>query len=321
MIMSSARGVELSGAGATFPEPLYQKWVQEYNKLHPDVQVNYQSIGSGAGIKQFTKETVDFGASDAAMTDEEIARVKRGTVLIPMTAGSIVLAYNLPGITNLRLSRAAYTGIFLGSIQQWDERPITVRNPGVSFPKIPIWVAHRYDGSGTTFVFSKHLCLLSPEFKALVGEEATQVSWPVGVGGKWNEGVTALIKQRVGTIGYVEYGYAVKNKLPMAALENKSGNYIQPSLESGSSPLDHVAFPENLRAWPDDPVGPNDYPITTFTWLLLYKSYPDKAKLAALKDFILYAITDGQKYAPELGYVPLPPSVVEKVKTALDTIQ
>ncbi len=285
------------------------------------MQVNYQAIGSGAGIKQFTYRTVDFGASDAAMDDEQLARVKNNVLLLPMTAGEIVLAYNLPGVSELKLSRAAYTGIFLGSVKNWNDPAIAMRNPGVTLPDLPITVVYRYEGSGTTFVFSKHLCTLSPEFKELVGMEGTQIQWPVGVGARDNDGITSLVQRTVGAIGYVEYGYALANKVPMASLQNRSGNFVRPTLAVGAATLAHIQLPDNFRAWDIDPGGAEDYPITTFTWMLVYKTYADKAKLAALKDVLLYGVTDGQKLAPSLGYIPLPPPVVEKVKAAIETIR
>lgn len=311
---------QLSGAGASFPAPLYQRWAVDYNKLHPEVQVNYQSVGSGAGVKQFTAGTVDFAASDAAMSDEEIAKIKQGAVMIPATAGSIVIAYNLPGVADLKLSRAAYAGIFLGTVKTWNDPLIAKENPGVTLPAIPINVAYRSDGSGTTFVFTKHLAAISPEFAKEVGSDKT-VPWPVGAGGKGNDGVTALIKQSPGTIGYVEYGYASSNGLAMASLQNKSGAFIKPTDASGAATLASVVFPANLRIWPEDPAGADSYPIATFTWLLLYGNYSDAAKLKALKDFVHYGLTDGQKVAPELGYIALPAPVVEKSEAALATVK
>lgn len=317
---SSATAQQLSGAGASFPAPLYQRWAVEYNKLHPDVQVNYQSVGSGAGVKQFGQGTVDFAASDAAMSDEEIGKVKQGVVMIPATAGSIVIAYNLPEVKDLKLSRDAYAGIFLGKIKKWNDPAIAKDNPGEKLPDLPINVAFRSDGSGTTFVFTKHLAAISPDFADEVGTDKS-VTWPVGAGGKGNEGVTALVKQTPGTIGYVEYGYAVHNGLSVASLQNKAGKFVKPTDESGAATLASVTFPENLRVWPEDPTGDDDYPIATFTWLLLYKKYSDPAKLKALQGFITYGLTDGQKFAGELGYIPLPAPVVEKSKAALASIQ
>ena len=317
---NSAAGQQLSGAGASFPAPLYQRWAVEYNKLHPNVQTNYQSVGSGAGVKQFTQGTVDFAASDAAMSDEEIEKVKQGVIMIPATAGSIVIAYNLPEVKDLKLSRDAYVGIFLGKITKWNDPAIAKDNPDVKLPDLPINVAFRSDGSGTTFVFTKHLSAISPDFADEVGTDKS-VTWPAGAGGKGNEGVTALVKQTPGTIGYVEYGYAVNNGLSMASLQNKAGKFVKPTDESGAATLSHVEFPENLRIWPEDPAGDDDYPIATFTWLLLYKKYSDAAKLKALKEFITYGLTDGQKFSSELGYIPLPAAVVEKSKAALASAQ
>ena len=251
---NSAAAQQLSGAGASFPAPLYQRWAVEYNKLHPNVQVNYQSVGSGAGVKQFTQGTVDFAASDAAMSDEEIEKVKQGVIMIPATAGSIVIAYNLPEVKDLKLSRDAYVGIFLGKITKWNDPAIAKDNPDVKLPDLPINVAFRSDGSGTTFVFTKHLSAISPDFADEVGTDKS-VTWPAGAGGKGNEGVTALVKQTPGTIGYVEYGYAVNNGLSTASLQNKAGKFVKPTDESGAATLSHVEFPENLRIWPEDPAG------------------------------------------------------------------
>jgi len=311
---------QLSGAGATFPAPIYQRWAVEYNKQIPGIQVNYQSVGSGAGVKNFLQGVVDFGASDAAMTDEEMAKSPRGAVLVPATAGSVVLAYNLEGVAGLKLTRAALAGIFLGKINKWNDPAIVAANPGVPLPAKPINVAYRSDGSGTTFVFTQHLAAISPEFDEEVGFDKS-VTFPVGVGGKGNEGVTALIKQTPGTIGYVEFGYAQQNKLSVAALENKSGSFVPPTPESGAAALASVEMPENLRVWPIDPEAPEAYPITTFSWLLLYKKYDDAAKLKALKDFVTYGLTEGQSFAVELGYIPLPEAVVAKANAALSSIE
>ncbi len=311
---------QLSGAGATFPAPLYQRWSVEYHAKNPDVQVNYQSVGSGAGVKNFIQGVVDFGASDAAMSDEEMAKSPRGAVLVPATAGSVVLAYNLPGVADLKLSREVLAGIFLGTVTRWNDAAIAANNPGVALPDQPINVAYRSDGSGTTFVFTQHLAAVSPEFDEKIGADKS-VTFPVGVGGKGNEGVTALIKQTPGTIGYVEYGYAKNNGLSVAAIENKAGNFVAPSPESGASTLASVELPDNLRVWPVDPAGAQDYPIVSFSWLLLYTEYEDAGKLAALKDFVNYGLTEGQTFADELGYIPLPAPVVEKAKAALEKVR
>ncbi len=317
---ATSHAQQLSGAGATFPAPIYQRWSAEFHKKNPGVQVNYQSVGSGAGVKNFMQGVVDFGASDAAMTDAEMAKSPAGVVLIPATAGSVVLAYNLPGVKNLKLSREALAGIFLGTVKKWNDPAIAKENEGMKLPDQPIAVAYRSDGSGTTFVFTQHIAAISPEFDEKVGADKS-VTFPVGIGGKGNEGVTALIKQTPGSIGYVEYGYAKNNGLAMASIENKSGKFVAPTPQSGASALASVELPENLRAWPVDPAGEGDYPITSFTWLLLPKKAADAAKLAALKQFITYGLTEGQSLADELGYIPLPESVVGKAKAALETVK
>jgi len=292
----------------------------EYNKLHPAVQVNYQSVGSGAGVKNFTAGVVDFGASDAAMSDAEIAKIAKGVVMIPATAGEIVYAYNLPGVEKLNLSRESMAGIYLGTITKWNDPVIAKANPGAKLPDLAIQVAFRSDGSGTTYVFTQHLSAVSKDFNEKIGTDKS-VTFPVGVGGKGNEGVTALVKQSPGAVGYVEYGYAKGNGLPMASLENKSGNFVAPGVETGAATLANVQLPANLRVWPVDPEGAADYPIVSFTWLLLYGKYDDAAKLAALKEFVTYGLADGQKFSEELGYIPLPAPVVEKAKAALATVR
>lgn len=319
---SSGGSVQLTGAGSTFAAPMLQRSFYEYQKLHPDVRGNYQSIGSGGGIKQFTDGTVDFGASDAAMTDEQIAKVSRGVLLVPVTAGSEVFAYNLPDVkTSLKLSRAVYSDIFLGKLTKWNDPKIAALNPGVKLPDLPITFVHRSDGSGTTFVFTNHMSAISPEWKQKVGV-GTAVNWPVGVGGKGNEGVTAQIQQTQGAIGYIEYAYAVKNKIPFATLENKDGKYVEATPQTAATSLSQIKLPENFRAFEPDPSGPNSYPIVGFTWLLIYKTgYNDPKKLDALKDFIKWSLNDGQKIAAEqLNYVPIPSNISDNVKIALDSV-
>jgi phosphate transport system substrate-binding protein len=311
--------ITLTGAGASFPAPLYQTWFQGLNKKYPNLQVNYQSVGSGAGVEQFTKGTVDFGASDVAMKDEEIQKVQRGVILLPMTAGAIVLAYNLPDVQQLKLPRSVYSDIFLGKIKSWNDPKIAAANPGVKLPNQPITVVHRSDGSGTTGVFTSHLAAISPEWKTKVGSGKT-VNWPVGVGAKGNEGVTAQISQTQGSVGYVEYGYAKQNNLKFASLQNKAGQYVAADEKSASATLASVTLPPNLRAFITDPDGAGSYPIVTYTWLLVYKQYPDKAKAKAIEEMVEYGLTDGQKVSSQLGYVPLPQNVVEKVASAAQQI-
>lgn len=319
---ANADTITLNSSGSTFIAPINGRWFAEYSKLHPDVHVNYQSVGSGAGIKSFTDGLTDFGASDAAMSDTDIAAVKEGGVLLlPMTAGSIVLSYNLPGVTeSIKLPRAVYPAIFLGEIKRWNDPKIAAANPGVTLPDMPINVAYRADGSGTTFNFTNHLAAISPDFKAKVGG-GKLVKWPVGVGGKGNEGVAALIKQTPGTIGYVEYGYAQQIKLPMATLENQAGKFVAPTPDSGSTALGQVDLPENLRAFVTDPSGDGSYPIVTFSWWLCHAQYTKPGVADAIKALANWCLTDGQKLAPELGYLPLPANVVAKVQTAVGQIK
>lgn len=316
----SGESVQLTGAGATFPAPLYKQWFKDYQAAHPNVVVNYQGVGSGAGISQFTAGTTDFGASDAAMNDSEIAKVSGGVTLLPMTAGSIVLIYNVKGVDELKLSREAYANIFLGKITKWNDPAIAGANPGVNLPDQPINVVHRADGSGTTFVFTKHLAAISTDWAA-GPKSGKSINWPVGVGAPGNDGVTAQVTQTPGSIGYVEYGYAVSSKQPMVTLENKAGKYVKPSLESAAASLGAVEMPSDLRAWLPDPSGDGSYPIVTYTWLLVHPKYSDAAKANALKDVIHYGLTEGQKNSKDLGYIPLPESVVQKVQAATDTIK
>lgn len=313
--------VELHGAGASFPYPLYDRWFKAFVASHQGVRVDYQSVGSGAGVTQFTNKTVEFGASDAAMTDEEIAKVDKGVQLIPMTAGSVVLAYNLPQITApLRLSRAAYAGIFLGKITKWNDPAIAAANPGAKLPATNITVVHRADSSGTTFVFTQHLTAISADWKAGPGTSKSP-NWPVGIGSKGNEGVTSSIQQTPGALGYVEYGYAKQSNLTAAALENKAGGYVTATTASGQAALAGNQLPENLRLFLPDPEGQDAYPIVTYTWLLAYRSY-DKPEVAnALKDVIRYCLDEGQKVSEEMGYIPLPASVVAADLKALDNIK
>ncbi len=266
----SGNMVKLQGAGASFPAPLYSKWFKDYGAAHPNVQIDYQSVGSGSGIKSFTDKTVDFGASDAAMSPEEIARIDAGVQLLPMTAGGIVLTYNLEGVTDLKLSRQAYAGIFLGTVKQWNDPLIAKANPGLKLPAKPVNVVVRADSSGTTFVFTKHLSTISPEFAKSPGVNKMP-NWPVGTRSKGNEGVTAAIKTTPGSIGYIEYGYAVNQKMPMAKLENKSGEFIAPTAASCQAALVVDQVPDDLIIWASDPAAKDAYPIVTYTWLLCYK--------------------------------------------------
>lgn len=309
----------IQGAGASFPAPLYSKWFKAYSGTHQGVQIDYQSVGSGSGVKAVIDKTVDFGASDAAMTPEEMAQVPSGVQLLPMTAGSIALSYNLEGVTNLKLSRKAYAGIFLGAIKKWNDPVIVQTNKDVKLPDEPINVVVRADSSGTTFVFTKHLAAISPEFQKSPGVNKMP-NWPVGTRSKGNEGVTASLKTTPGSIGYIEYGYAKSQALPMAQLENKSGEFVAPTTESGQAALASAQIPDNMIVWASDPESKTAYPIVTYTWLILYKHYPDKRKLEVLQDLLKYALTDGQADCEPLGYIPLPATVADKVKAAAQTV-
>jgi phosphate transport system substrate-binding protein len=316
---SAGEAVQLHGAGASFPAPLYLKWFKSFGSSHKNIEIDYQSVGSGSGVKSFMDGTVDFAASDAAMKPEDMAKAERGVIPLPMTAGSIVLSYNLEGVSNLKLSRKAYSGIFLGKVTTWNDPVIAASNPGVQLPATPINVVVRADSSGTSFVFSQHLSAISPEFGQSVGKN-TMPNWPVGTRSKGNEGVTASIKTTPGAIGYIEYGYAKTQDMPMAVLENKSGNFVAPTTASGQAALSSVSLDEHLIGWNPDPEPQDAYPIATYTWLLLYKSYPDNRKAEVLRDLVNYATTEGQKEAEPLGYIPLPPAVVEKIKAAVQPI-
>ncbi len=311
------------GSGASFPFPIYSAWFKDFSKNTPGATVDYQAKGSGAGIQDFIKRTVDFAASDAAMTDEEMAQVEGGVVLLPMTAGEIVLAYNIPGVgSGLKLPRDVYPDIFLGKITKWNDPRIAAANPGVKLPDLPITVVRRSDSSGTTFVFTKHLSAISDAFKNGPGL-GTSVQWPSSdkiVAAPKNDGITATIKQTPGAIGYIEYGYAKLTKANMAALQNKAGKYVEPSKESGAATLAAAKLGPDLRGWIEDPEGSDAYPIATFTWMLFYKKQ-DPAKAEILRKLVEYSLDKGQTIADSMGYIPLPPPVVEKVKAAAAQIQ
>ncbi len=312
--------ITLQGAGATFPAPLYKRWFLEYYLAHPDIRVNYQAIGSGAGIRQFSEGLVQFGASDAAMTDAEMAKVSSGVQLLPLTAGSVAICFNLPGGPHeLKLSRSLYVDIFLGEISSWNDPAIAALNPGVMLPDMPITVVRRADGSGTTYAFTNHLSAISKKWKDGPGVGKSVVC-PVGIGGKGNPGVAALIQQTPGAIGYLEYGYAELIHLSMAVLENKAGSYVAPNLETGQAALVGAEIPDNLRIWIPDPAGRNAYPIVTYTWLLCRKKYDQPRVAEELKQVLRYCLTDGQKLSAELGYIPLPENVATRALQAVDRI-
>jgi phosphate transport system substrate-binding protein len=311
--------VTLQGSGASFPAPIYNAWFQAYNQQDGSIRINYQATGSGAGVKAFIAEQVNFGASDAAMKDSEIAQVEKGAVLLPMTAGSVVLAYNLDGVDELKLPRDVYADIFLGKVNKWNDPRIVAANPGTSLPDEDITVVHRADSSGTTFVFTKHLSTISPAWKNGPGT-GKSIEWPAGVGAAKNDGVAAQIKQNPGAIGYVEYGFASNANLPTALLQNKAGKFIMATPESASAALGAVKLPDNLIAWVSDPEGEASYPIVTYTWVLAYKKYEDPKIAEALKKVLHWCLDEGQKMSTDLGYIPLPSNVVAEVKKAVDTI-
>jgi phosphate transport system substrate-binding protein len=311
--------VKLQGAGASFPAPLYNKWFKAYSATHDNVLVDYQSVGSGSGVKSVLDHTVDFGASDAAMKPEDMAKVDRGVQLFPMTAGSIVLAYNLKDVGNLRLSRQAYSGIFLGKVKRWNDPLLAAANPGATLPDLPINVVVRADSSGTSFVMSRHLSTISTDFEKSVGAN-TMPNWSVGTKSKGNEGVTASIMTTPGSIGYVEYGYAKSQSIPFAVLENKAGKFVTAGTAAGQAALASAVLPDDMIVWASDPAPEQAYPIVTYTWLICYKKYPDKAKLQAMQDLVRYGLTEGQKDAESLGYIPLPAAVVAKATAAIQEL-
>ncbi|KAA6185539.1 phosphate ABC transporter substrate-binding protein PstS [Thiohalocapsa marina] len=324
--------VKLNGSGASFPAPIYAKWFKDFSKETKGIRVDYQSKGSGAGIQDLINGVVDFAGSDAAMNDEEIAKVEQGVVLLPMTAGEVVIAYNLEGVDELRLPRDVYPAIFGGTITRWNDPKIVAANPGVELPDEAITVVVRSDSSGTSYVFTGHLSAVSEEFKNTVGK-AKAPNWPSSdkiIKAPKNDGVTAQIKQIPGSIGYIEYGFAKLTGQPTALLENQQGKFIAPGPEGGAATLASIRFPDatlpvsgapDLRAWAWDPEGADDYPIVSMTWLLLYHDQDDD-KAEALHKLVNYLTSDeAQGQADGLGYIPLPAAVTEKVQAALSFVK
>lgn len=310
----------INGAGATFPQPIYTKWFDAYSKIDPSVRFNYQGIGSGGGQKQILSETVDFGASDGPMSNESLAKAPRPLWHIPTVAGAVVVSYNLPGDPTLKLDGPTLAGIFLGTITKWNDPAIAGQNPDIKLPDADIIVVHRADGSGTTFCFTDYLSSVSSEWKSKVGK-GTAVSWPTGFGAKGNPGVAGQIKQSPGAIGYVELAYAKENKLPFADMKNAAGNYITPSLASVTAALASADIPADFRFSMVNPPGPDAYPISTATWLLVYAQQKDAAKGAKLVAFLKWAYSDGEKMAADLDYAPLPDSVLARVNARVAAIQ
>jgi phosphate transport system substrate-binding protein len=316
----TAGGSTLTGAGATFPNPIYTKWFATYAKS-TGVRINYQSIGSGGGIRQFTEGTVDFGATDGPMNEEQIRAVQGNVVHIPTVIGAVVLTYNLPNVgnTKLRLDAPTIADIYLGRLTKWNDRRIATLNPGVELPDQDIIVVHRSDGSGTTYIFVDYLSKVSPEWKQKVGT-ATSVNWPVGLGGKGNEGVTQQVKQTEGAIGYVELIYAISNDLPYAVVKNASGNFVEPTLQTATAAAAGLDLPPDtdFRVSITNAPGPNAYPITSFTWLLIRKEGQDPAKAKVIWDFVRWmSEAEAQRLAADLHYAPLPMPVIELVQKRL----
>jgi phosphate transport system substrate-binding protein len=317
-----AAASQITGAGATFPNPIYSKWFAEYGQRHPGVKINYQSQGSGAGIRQLTNRTVFFGASDQPMTDEQLKGAPGKIVHFPMVLGGVVPVYNLQGISQpLKFTGELLADITLGKVTKWNHPSIANLNPGVKLTSTDITLVHRSDGSGTTFIWVDYLAKISPEFKQKVGVSSS-VSWPVGVGAKGNEGVSGLVQQTPGALGYVELIYAIQNKIPYGVVRNNAGNFVSASVESVTAAAEAVAanMPDDFRVSITNPPGKDAYPIASFTWLLLYENAEDKAQAKTMVDFIRWALTDGQQEAPALGYAPLPRNVVEKEMQALGKV-
>ena len=319
---SGSGSVDLRGAGATFPNPLYQKWLSEYGKIHPNVKIDYQSIGSGGGINQLKKQTVDFGASDAPMSDDDLKSAPGEVLHIPTVLGAVVLTYNLEGLKQpLRFSPEVIADIFLGKIKKWNDPKIAADNPGVTLSANDITVVHRSDGSGTSAVFTDYLSKVSAEWKEKVGAGVSP-SWPIGLGGKGNEGVTGQVKNTPNTIGYIELVYAVKNNLPVAQIKNASGAFIAPSIDAvtAAAAASAASMPDDLRISITNAAGASAYPISSYTYILVYKDQKDAGKGKALVDFLWWGIHDGEGFAKELQYAPLPADIVKKAEAKINSV-
>lgn len=311
----------LNGAGATFPYPMYSKWFSEYNKKRPDIKINYQSIGSGGGIRQVIAGTVDFGATDGPMTDEQLGQAKTKILHVPSVLGAVVPAYNIPGVNaELKFTGEVLANIFLGKISSWNDPAITKLNPGVNLPNQPIVVVHRSDGSGTTFIFTDYLSKVSTEWKSAVGK-GTSVSWKVGMGGKGNEGVAGYIRNIKGSIGYVELIYALQNKIAYGSVQNAGGNFVKASLESTTAAASSAKMPDDFRVSITNAPGKDAYPIASFTWLLVPQQSKDGNKGRILREFIEWMASDGQSLASQLSYAPLPKEVAAKVVATAKTVK
>ena len=310
----------INGAGATFPYPIYSKWFDDYAKVDPSVRFNYQSIGSGGGQKQILAQTVDFGASDGPMSDENLSKAPGKILHLPTVAGAVVMTYNLPGNPALKLDGETIADIFLGKIKKWNDPKIAASNPGAKLPENEIVVVHRSDGSGTTFIFTDYLSKVSAEWKQKAGNN-TSVNWPTGIGGKGNEGVSGQVKQTPGTIGYVELIYAVQNKMPYAEVKNAAGQFVKPSIESVTAALGTANIPDDFRFSMTNAPGDSAYPIAGATWLLVYEQQKDPAKGKKLIEFLKWALTKGEGMAKDLNYAPLPDEVQQRVLKRIDEIK
>jgi len=320
---ASAQTIQINGAGATFPYPIYSKWFAEYNRLHPNVQINYQSIGSGGGIRQLTAGTVFFGASDGPMTNDQIYGAGFPVLHLPTVLGGVVPIYNVPGVSaELRFPGRVLADIFLGKISKWNDPAIKNVNPGIDLPNMEITVVHRSDGSGTSYIWCDYLSKVSPDYKKTVGV-ATSVNWPVGVGAKGNEGVAGLVKQTPGSIGYVELIYAIQNKISYGSVQNAAGEFVLASTETVANAATQAVqnMPKDFRVSITNAPGRDVYPVSSFTWLLFNESPRDKQRARVMNDFVKWALTDGQKFASELGYAPLPKEVVALEMQALGRIR
>ena len=323
VVGAAAQKVQIQGAGATFPNPIYQKWTAEYNKIHPNIEINYQSLGSGAGIRQLTAGTVFFGASDGPMTNEQLQAAPGKVMHFPTVLGADVPVYNLPGVTaELKFTGPVLADIFLGKITKWNDSALTKLNPDAKLPATDITVVHRSDSSGTTYIWVDYLAKVSPEWKMKAGV-ATQVNWPTGVGGKGNEGVAGIVTQTPGSLGYVELVYALQNKIAYGSVQNMAGEFTRATVDSVTAAAGAAAgkMPADFRVSITNAPGKGVYPISSFTWILLYENPKDKTQAKAMIDFTKWALTDGQKFAAGLGYAPLPADVVKLEMTALGKIK
>jgi len=320
MSASASAQMMINGAGATFPYPIYSKWFDEYAKVDPSVRFNYQSIGSGGGQKQILAQTVDFGASDGPMSDENLAKAPGKILHIPTVAGAVVMTYNLPGSPSLKFDADTIAGIYLGQIKKWNDPKLTALNPGLKLPDQEIVVVHRSDGSGTTFIFTDYLSKVNAEWKQKVGNN-TSVNWPAGIGGKGNEGVSGQVKQTPGAIGYVELIYAIQNKMPYAEVKNAAGQFVKPTIESVTAALATADIPEDFRFSMTNAPGKDAYPICGATWLLVYEQQKNAAKGKKLVEFLKWAATKGEGMAKSLDYAPLPDNVQQRVLKRIDEIK